>query len=416
MHTSITVKHDGEPANEAELAELGFSALLSDPRDLRTDRFGGRRFDFVGFVANKSGDLLAVVPKHFKVRNESRDLASLFAILARSSGQASASSTTLGAEFTADYPLAAFMATYDHYRRWGLDIRFDRRFRTAPPGRIDWGRTISRGSWVPARGGPIPYPAIYDSKQRNDTFLSECSIFVIDYTLERFGFLLDLESTGKLRPAFDLDADRDAILARLWSARAQTFRDSTISLIDSLITFFGTARRDVQFVMKKYNFHLIWEEAVRNYLNRHFVGIDEDGAPEFATPGEGVTFSKRPFNLNRVAPGQKLEPDFYAVSRDGRTQYVLDAKYYTALTELDYKQLSYTLLLDGLLNEDGRRRFDRTYSALLLPSERAWAQVHFAPEGLLTDLARLVPDLRITAAYLDARDVLVDYSDSQGSI
>lgn len=412
MITSITLKQDGEIADERELTELGFLSLLSDPRDFRTDKTGVRRFDFVGFAANMSGDLLAVVPKHFHVRDEKRDLANLFALVARMSLGPPGRINDFGVEFTSDYPIASFMEIHDHYRRWGLDVRFDRRHRTTPPGRLDWRRTFEGNSWVPSRNGLVPFPVIYDTRRRLETFLSECTIFAIDHTLERFGFLLEQEPTGRMKPPFDLDADREGIVARLCSLRTQTFRDSTLTLIDALLTFFGTARRGDQFVIKKYNFHTIWEDAVRTYLNRRFAGVDANGAPVFATPSVGATFEKTRFSLNREAPDQKLEPDFYAVSPDGRTQFVFDAKYYTSLTEFDYKQLSYTILLDGLLDDSGERRFDRTHSALLLPSDRARSEGHFAPDPVQSDLARLFPTLRITAAYLDAREVLADYREA----
>lgn len=405
---SIILRRDGDLAEISELVPGGFQRALEDPRDLRAER-DGAKFNFVGFVSNEVGDLLVVLPKHFEVLDERADLSRLFRLVTDFRG--GAANRHIGsddsAEYAADYPFAAFYAIYDHYRRWGLDSRVDRRYKTSPPGRVNWRKTFQGRGWVPSTAGPVPYPLIYDTDRRLSTFISECTAFAIDHTLEKFSFLLDLESTGASKPPFDLSLHREWIVETLRSARAQTFRDVSIALIDSLIAFFEADNIGGSFYFKQYSFHLVWEELVRSYLNRNFAGVDADGRLSLkSSEASTVTLAKKRFELNAAYADQFLEPDYYAESADGRSQYIIDAKYYSALNELNYKQLSYTLMLDALLDHDGKRRFIRTYSALVLPARAFQSALHFAPD---TTHVAMRPDLIITAEYLDVREVLEDY-------
>lgn len=350
------------------------------------------------------------MPKHFQPSgDQDADLSRLFRLITRS--ETGSTDRYIGPQrrldYVADYPFAAFNAIYDHYRRWGLDTRIDRRYKTSPPGRVNWRKTIQRGSWFPSPSGPIPFPVVYDAGRRLSTFLSECTVFAIDYTLERFGFLLGLSPTGVVKPNFDLGLHREYIVETLRSLRGQTFRDSTLALIDGLIAFFGAEHAGSGFYFKQYSFHLIWEEVVLSYLNRHFVGFGADGKVRLQPLGAtGVKFEKGRFRLNEARPGQALEPDYYAVSVDGKSQYILDAKYYSQVSELNYKQLSYTMLLDSMLGDDGQRLFERTYSALLLPARKPRTVVHFAADPQKSELHR---DLQITEEYLDIREVVEEY-------
>lgn len=405
------LKRDGELANRTELEDLGFLGNLNNPRDFRVDSSEKERFNFVGFVANEADGLLVVMPKHFEPKPEDQlaDLSRLFQLITRSAS--GSTNRYIGPEsmpdFDADYPFAAFYAIYEHYRRWGLDTRIDRRFKTSPPGKVNWRKTIQRGNWFPSRSGPIPFPVVYDTGRRLSTFLSECTVFAIDYTLERFGSLLGLGSTGVARPNFDLGLHREYIVETLRSLRVQTFRDSTLALIDGLIAFFNADHTGGSFHFKQYSFHLLWEELVLSYLNRHFAGFDPDGKMQLPSRGAGgVEFAKRRFHLNAAKAVQALEPDYYAMNIEGKSQYILDAKYYSEVTELNYKQLSYTILLDSMLGEDGQRRFERTYSALLLPAGKSETGVHFVADPQKSGLQR---DLKIMEEYLDIREVVEDY-------
>lgn len=407
----LILERDGEPANLAYLENLGLRQNLSD-RDLRYDR-DGPRFNFVGFIANKIGDLLVVMPKHFEPKespaDQQADLTRLFLLITRS--DIGSTNRYIGSErrldYVADYPFAAFYTIYEHYRRWGLDTRIDKRFKTSPPGKVNWRKTIQRGSWYPSKSGPIPFPVVYDTGRWLSTFLSECTVFAIDYTLERFGFLLGLGSTGVARPDFDLGLHREYIVETLRSLRAQTFRDSTLTLIDGLIAFFGAEHTGGGFYFKQYSFHLIWEDVVLSYLNRHFAGFGPNGKVQLELQGNtGVTFAKGYFQLNEAYPEQALEPDYYAVSVDGKSQYILDAKYYSKVSALNYKQLSYTMLLDSMLDANGQRTFEHTYSALLLPAGKLKTSDHFVVN---TKKSGLQPDLKITEEYLDIREVVEDY-------
>ncbi|MDQ1174996.1 hypothetical protein QE430_003303 [Microbacterium testaceum] len=397
--------------DEAKMHSLGFAPLLADPRDTRRVSRNERRFNFVGFCASYSGDLLAVLPKHYEIDNAFLDLPRILRLISARRPEARTRLAEPDFEKSSDYPLSAFEEIYAHYRRWGLDTGLEDRYRPAPPGRVDWQKTIGQRNWVTSGDAVIPFPVVYRSTSRASTFLSECTIFAIDHTIDRFGVLLAAQPTGLPRPPFNLEIDRTTIVSRLWLIRSRTFRDTSLKLIDALISFFGSARSDASFILKMYDFYRIWEAAVEQYVNETFAGIDTDGSPSFIGAPSGISFEKTPFSLNRAAISQHIEPDLYGVSHDGRVQFIFDAKYYSSLGQLDYKQLSYTLLLWGLLDENGARLYERTHSALFLPSRSSRNQLHFASDDRRIDLKKSFPNLSVVASFLNARTVLNRYAD-----
>lgn len=408
---SLIVARDGDVVDEDKMHSLGFTPLVADPRDTRRGSRNERRFNFVGFCASYSGALLAILPKHYQINNAFLDLPRILRLISARRPEARTRLAEPDFEKSSDYPLSAFEEIYAHYRRWGLDSGLDDRHRPAPPGRVDWRRTIGQRNWVTSGNAVIPFPVVYRSTSRASTFLSECTVFAIDHTIDRFGVLLTAQPTGRPRPPFNLEIDRTTIISRLWQIRSRTFRDSSLNLIDALISFFGSARSDASFVLKMYDFHRIWEAAVHRYVNESFVGIDADGSPSFVGEPSGISFEKTPFALNRTADLQRIEPDLYGVSHDRRVQFIFDAKYYSSLDQLDYKQLSYTMLLWGLLDDNGVRLYERTHSALLLPSHSSRNQLHFASDRQRTDLEESFPHLSIVASFLNTRTVLNRYAD-----
>ena len=409
MAKNVLFKHDGQIADKQELEDYGFWSLLDASNDFEKDSRGRILYDFVGIIVQSSGSVLAVLPKHFRVVDERSDLSTLFSLVLKASRHYDGSSDRVASDRLEDYPFAAFVSIYDHYRRWGLDIQFDSRYILGPPGVVDWRHTIQRGSWVPTSKDVVPFPVVYRSSQRNESFLSRCTVFAIEHTIELFGYFLNVASTGFMKPSFDLEADRKWIVDELIRLKALTFRDRLRSLIDSLLSFYRCSRSTGDFFLKTRSFSVVWESAVLNYLNTSFVGINDGGMPIFSKGKGGLEFSKTPFYTNRSDAGQSINPDFYAYDADLSEQYVFDAKYYTKLRELDYKQLAYTALLSGLRGGEDSRKFCSTHSILFLPFSSFGFEEHFSPNDSLIDLGKWYRDFRIGASYLDARDVLLEY-------
>lgn len=100
-----------------------------------------------------------------------------------------------------------------------------------------------------------------------------------------------------------------------------------------------------------------------------------------------------------------MEPDYYLL--DDGLQCIFDAKYYSSVDDVDYKQLVYTMLLSHLINpKTGEEYCLDTCSALILPSETRSSRLHFKIDSSQVNLQN---GLEIYEERLPASEVLYYY-------
>ena len=178
--------------------------------------------------------------------------------------------------------------------------------------------------------------------------------------------------------------NREYVVTVLQQLRQQTFKDNEQRLIDHLTAFFSGIHVGGSYYLKHYAFSAIWEDMVTAYLCKYYKGMDAARAIVFdKMSGKHLSFSKRKFYPNQAKPAQYIGADHYA--EDGDIQLIFDAKYYTYVRGMDYKQIAYVYMLRGRLDpKTGHSKFRDTYSALILPAERKLRKIHFqlaAPYG-----------------------------------
>ena len=105
---------------------------------------------------------------------------------------------------------------------------------------------------------------------------------------------------------------------------------------------------------------------VNKYLNDCFVRVDKETCKlvfDYNKKSKTKQFENKKFNIDKSKHKFFIRPDHYYMDDD--TIYVFDSKYYQDISDLNYKQFSYTILLGNsqLCNNKN------LYSALLLPGE-----------------------------------------------
>lgn len=375
-------------------------------------------FDFVGIVTDSDGDMLVVLPKHCRkaIGDGLADARLLFRTMMRLNQRniALAASGPIDMNtLESDYPFASFHVIYEYYRTYGLYHEDVPRTLPFPPGRANWKQTIANSTFYMINGHVFPFPLFYDHSARDQTFLTECMTYAINSTIERFGILLEgFSQIGADSGNRDLFADSTLVKRRLEALRGRTFRDSTLRLITSLIDFYSQVDNASGVFLRYSSFDHCWEMLVGSYLRRHFKGFDEGHRMILADAPGDVSFdtqTKVP-RFNATNPSQFLQLDHYAYDSSQDAQYIIDEKYYRTMSELNYKQFAYTVLLkDHSVSGTGHVP-GKTYSTMILPCENRQQRVHYVPSSVFSPVFKdSETKMTIMEEYLDTREVMEDF-------
>lgn len=411
----LACAHDGAKFNEILISTYGFNL---DKRDIKEvaeyDSSTGEKTDkteivynFVGFVSNDNNDLLTVFPKKYNIKDRDADSRLIFECIAKHKQRHP--ELYIGEDneikFKSNYPFSAFFGIYEYYQTYGLYFEDTTYIKPNTVGRISWKETISKSDKFILGGSLIMHPLYYRKKYYFSSFITECMIFVIDYTIDKFGVLIDLQETGHEFPEFDYLGECDYVVNTLIQLKQQIFKDNVQQLIDNLINFFSKVNIGGNFYLKHYSFSSIWEDMVTDYLCKFFKEVNASHSVVFDKVHlAGLNFKKESFHTNGAKPSQYISPDHYSI--DANVQFVFDAKYYSRINGMNYKQIAYMFMLKDMKDiSTGAKKYNKIYSALLLPAESRSTKIHFtlAPEF------GSYPDLIITEEYLDIRDVIDEY-------
>ncbi|MBP1971346.1 hypothetical protein J2Z83_003485 [Virgibacillus natechei] len=412
----IDYANDGEEFDKDRLIDEGF--ILQERRDFRknyvTDTNSGEDteghayvLNFVGFIINSNHEVFSVFPKNYRVEELNRDSAQLFRLIVkhRQVRPDLYFGTEYGKRFKTDYPFAAFFGIYDYLDKYGLYFEDKIHIKPNIGGKVNWKETVRLSNKYISNGKLNLFPIYYEKKYYFSEFLTECMIFAIDYTIDKFGVFIDLNKTGKAFPNFNFLGEKEIVLENLFSLRQQTFKDSLLELIDHLINFFADLNEGGSYYFKHYSFSSIWEDMVMSYLKSNYKEIKNEKIVFDEENLNQIEFSKVSFRPNIANKDHYFTPDYYY--GEGDTQLIFDAKYYTNTRGMDYKQIAYYLFLNEYREDiNNTPKFSNTYSALLLPSESRSSKIHFKMDPRFNKSNQ---SLVISEEYLDIREVINFY-------
>lgn len=349
--------------------------------------------NFVGFVQSSQDDsILFSMPKHYMTKNEFENLslASKYEII--KTINKSINKVVDNSQFTqyehdkdiaGTFAFRAYRQICDYYQDYGLYRDQENYYKKGKGTHISWKKTISKSNKYFIDGKLILMPLVTKQKRQLTNIITDCMIFVLNYTQAVYGELIDVYPADELREYGinkKIFKNISGVINQLFRIKTMIFKDREKQLVDNLIIFLkrvnSKSRKVVQSV-KDYNYEYVWEKAVERYLNTYFDSI-RDGQLIFSNQVlEKYQFTKISAHYDSRHESRRLEPDHYYFSERTRNLYLFDSKYYVKIDELNHKQLVYHFLFG---NKEGAKNI---YDALIVPYEgetRTEVHVHVLPE------------------------------------
>lgn len=448
---------EGAPIDKNKYQELGFTFSDIDVRKREKKSKNGKNkgfeivCDFTGFLVNNENDILTVFPKNFPIekQNLENDSRLLFNVLIKAQNKKPAS--MIGQDetnkFQSDYPFEPFFRVYNYFSEFGLLFEDRKIIKPNQAGRIKWKETISKGEIYLERGKTVLFPLYYERKFNFSTFLTEAMIFAIDYTLIKFKYFIHRPDTGRDFPDFDFLGAKEYVIEMLYSYKEREFKDSIIDLLDALISFFTQIKAGGNYYLKHYSFKGVWENMVEEFLNGNFDRF-VNGELNLKSNVHKALFKKPIFYPNSLNERHYFQPDYYFVD-EFRNQIIFDAKYYSEIHGMNYKQICYNFFLEDYIGteypdninsgvmfpssvisgfggfpSDNNSyynfiekeritgsivpKYNNVFSALILPSEVRGRKKHFQLSNIY---ARANPNLFISEEYFNIKEVMQYYVD-----
>lgn len=421
MNSYIIYGQDGEiiPEEIMKCFELA-------PDDYKYDKKNKcYTYDFVGFVF-KNEKILAVFPKHFFSNSDierynctdivlEKEIQLLYKSIIKYSYETKKASayTYIGEEdnYYSDYPFHAFYEIYKYYSKFGLYKSQEESIQPGTYGKVSWKKTLQK-SQVIVSGGNIIYSPLYIKKNSvYANFVTECMAYIIDYTIKTFSYFISLPRVMYERVGFSYLENIDFVLRKLYEIRRTTYKDISKGLIDNIILFFKEYKAKCfggNWHIKVNYFNHVWENAVSDYLNSYFKGIDKKTNSiifDMTQKRSSVEFKKVSYLVDESGHQFEIELDHYGV--DDKKLYIFDSKYYQCLKLLNYKQYAYDEIL-----RYSNPKIEEMHSALLLPGKKP-AEIHFQLKKEYQG-SRKFGNV-ITEQYLSVKDVLKRYVQKDNS-
>ncbi|WP_279082468.1 LlaJI family restriction endonuclease [Lactobacillus apis] len=315
-------------------------------------------------------------------------------------------------DLNTSFSFSSFFSIYNYFQKYGLYMKKRGNIKKGYSGKISWKDTIHKSQKVISNGNLVFFPFFVRQHISDEDFITNCMVFAINYTEEIFGDLLDLPDNSAIAVRGVerlLRENKEAVIFKLGIMRREIFKDIDKKLLDDLINFFRGINDNPNNVrdIKHYHFNNVWEKAVENYLNNHFVKI-EDNKLIFGIPEKVNRFSFKKLvlkNYNNVS-GHKndtLQPDHYYYDESKKAQYIFDSKYYNNIYGLNHKQFVYHMILSN--------RAQKTYDALIMPNEgQTFTEVYL---DLATEyLPEKLKEVKILLTHLRTQDVLKDFTET----
>lgn len=335
--------------------------------------------NFVGIVRSTMNDeeILFSMPKHY-MKVEKFDELSIedkldhIKIIMQSINKAVLSSQYMqyrhDKDVAGNFSFEAYREIYNYYVSYGLYKDEIKQYKKGYGNHIAWKKTISKSKKYIVNGKIFMLPMIVRKKANMNNLITECMIFVFNYTEFLYGQFMNIPNTEKIRQYGINGAilnNIDGVVDSLNEMKMGVFKDSELQLIDNLIIFLKrvNSRTSKVRTIKDYEYHYVWENAIAKYLNMYFSGIENDELIYSENKDRKFSFSKRTTKYDKQHENNSLEPDHYYYDDKRNEVYIFDSKYYVSLKHLNHKQLVYQYIF-GNEHQDAK-----VYNALITPTE-----------------------------------------------
>lgn len=330
-----------------------------EPRDVFYSASGDITVKFVGIV-QRGNNMLVSIPKHFdyldKTKNYNDSKKRKYIRLIMDSICQSSITSNDNTDFdpstdiNANFSLNAYYNIYDYFNKYGLYYVKHRQISPRNGNKIAWKDTIRRSQKFINDDNLIFYPLYYEINKNDETIVTECMIFAINYTTQLFSGLIDLPSNSRIaNHRINMSILNNTVINKLHEILSRTFKDIDKNLIQNIIIFLKNSMSSLKngVSIKCYNYEAIWEKAADKYLREHFDKVENNNV--IFTPLDKVVFNrfdKKAIHYNTVVKYNDwyLEPDHVLKDHINHRIYIFDSKYYKDLTEIDHKQFMYHVL------------------------------------------------------------------------
>lgn len=364
---------------------------------------------FSGIVIQEN-NILVSFPKKFRINNYflQNDIKLLFDTILKHKQDNQLLYFTKQVNMKTNYPFNAFFDIYNYYQKYGIYHEDIVETKQGYNGNVSWSETIKNSSKVISKKGILFLPLRIKKNKRKQVFISECMAYAIDYTLQNFSLFIDVPKVGGNSLQKNFVENKISTIRELYTLKNEVFKDVHKKLLHSLIIFFEQLPSGGNYYLKHYTFSAVWEKMVEHYLNYHFVGIDS-GILIFDKKRKlRNDFKKEIFYPNVVNKSQNIQPDHYMYNKN--EQFIFDAKYFNEISGINYKQIAYYFLLEGVLDdsplyENKKKKYRLTHNVLILPGvEKQVTHFQFCPQFNNNE-----NDFSIYEYYLDMKKVMNSY-------
>lgn len=328
----------------------------------------GHRADFVGLILHQE-EFLISFPKHFilseqKVSNN--DIQLLLNVLLRFENTVG---LDISDEKSNNFPLNNYLSICSYYLENGIYTEKKRDYQEGYGGKINWNKTFRDSKKLIVKNNLVYLPFQVSMHQNEEVFITQCMKYILShgysYIYKHFSLGINYYNTQAY--GYMKDIPKDKVINKLIRIKSMYFDDKTLSLISNLINYLkGMSKyNSISYFISK-NFSHIWEVAALKYLNKNFTALTYNyGSSDLILDGNiyNVSFQKKVQTVENASERSdykwKVEYDHFA-KLDNSHVIVLDSKYYSNITELNYKQLAYTYFL--------KSQYKYVTSGLLLPT------------------------------------------------
>lgn len=314
--------------------------------------------------------------------------------------------------FDSDYPFFEFYKIYDYYKKYGIYMTKNNKYSNNSKGKILWKRTMQKSNVILSDGNMIYLPLVTKLNNYEESFISECMIFVINYTIRNFHFFIKLRPIEQKENHYNFLSNKKLVIGKLQEEKRKIFKDKDIKLVNSLITFFecmDKMPKGGDIYMKLYSFENVWQSMVHKYLNNYYSYVSKNCDAlmfDYSQKNDSQKFCfEKSFKIDDSPYSREIKIDHFYDDAISNSIYVFDSKYYSVNPQkLDYKQLVYTILIGN----SKLYCYKHLYSALILPGKER-SKMHLV---LSSDFRQDNDGCnRIIEQYLDVNNVMRNYVD-----